>query len=232
MRLPFCFLSAVLFLPSLLVGVADGADNVALFWNLYDAVISGGRILHDVAEGVGAVSKAIRAIDSFLDSTAQAQITEAMAKDKAEEEVKSTEEKKPTEEAATTTEGDSSSSSSNTASSSSSPMPPSISGCGALGLHIRDDTLPLKKMTECCSTHDACYSAACRSNKKDCDGKLRSCLFGMCDDRTLGKSVQYNCRGAAKLLFSGTMALSFQQYNTAQEKLECKKPEKGWKKRR
>ncbi|KAK4295412.1 hypothetical protein Pmani_032026 [Petrolisthes manimaculis] len=236
MRLPFCLVWSALFLPSVLVGVTDGADNVALFWNLYDAVISGGRILHDVAEGVGAVSKAIRAIDSFLDSTAQAQITETMAKDKAEEEVKSTEEKKPTEEAATTTEGDSSSSSSsNTASSSSSsssPMPPSISGCGALGLHIRDDTLPLKKMTECCSTHDACYSAACRSNKKDCDGKLRSCLFGMCDDRTLGKSVQYNCRGAAKLLFSGTMALSFQQYNTAQEKLECKKPEKGWKKRR
>lgn len=73
MRLPFCFL---LLLPSLMVvGVADGADNVALFWNLYDAVISGGRILHDVAEGVGAVSKAIRAIDSFLDSTAQAQVS-------------------------------------------------------------------------------------------------------------------------------------------------------------
>lgn len=50
------------------------ANNIALFWNLYDAVISGGRILHDVADGVGAVSKAIRAIDSFLDSTAEAQV--------------------------------------------------------------------------------------------------------------------------------------------------------------
>lgn len=78
MHLQFCFL---LLLPSLMVvGVVDGADNVALFWNLYDAVISGGRILHDVAEGVGAVSKAIRAIDSFLDSTAQAQVSTSLIK--------------------------------------------------------------------------------------------------------------------------------------------------------
>lgn len=59
----------------LLTLTAAAADNVALFWNLYDAVVSGGRILHDVAEGVGAVSRAIRAIDNFLDSSAAAQVS-------------------------------------------------------------------------------------------------------------------------------------------------------------
>ncbi|KAK7077358.1 hypothetical protein SK128_013588, partial [Halocaridina rubra] len=96
---------------------------------------------------------------------------------------------------------------------------PSFSGCGALGFHIRDETLPITRLTECCGTHDACYGSACRVNKRDCDGKLKSCLYSVCDDRSLDKGKQKTCRGAAKLLFSGTMALSFQQYNTAQEKL-------------
>ncbi|XP_076041878.1 uncharacterized protein LOC143025757 [Oratosquilla oratoria] len=58
---------------------AGQAQNVALFWNLYDAVVTGSRILHDVADGVGAVSKAIKAIDTFLDASAEAEITEALA---------------------------------------------------------------------------------------------------------------------------------------------------------
>ncbi|KAK8734352.1 hypothetical protein OTU49_006143 [Cherax quadricarinatus] len=174
----------------LLTATSTVADNAALFWNLYDAVISGGRILHDVADGVGAVSKAIRAIDHFLDSTAEAQ--------------------------------------------TSSPDPldtsvPIFSGCGALGLHIRDDTLPVSRLTECCGTHDLCYRASCRVNKKDCDFKLKACLYTVCDDKTMTRAVQQTCRGAAKLLFSGTMALSFQQYNSAQGALECKKPQKGGK---
>lgn len=58
----------------LLTLTVSSADNVELFWNLYDAVVSGGRILHDVANGVGAVSKAIRAIDTFLDASAAQQV--------------------------------------------------------------------------------------------------------------------------------------------------------------
>ncbi|XP_064080983.1 group XIIB secretory phospholipase A2-like protein isoform X1 [Macrobrachium nipponense] len=193
-------------------------NNVDLFWNLYDAVISGGRILHDVAEGVGAVSKAIRAIDMFLESTSElggwigwkmkklagdGEPKEGAAPDdKTAEEMEpvSIPEPDPILDAAT----------------------PSFSGCGALGFHIRDESLPITRLTECCSTHDACYGSACRANKRDCDSKLKNCLFAVCDDKTIDKSKYKTCKGAAKLLFSGTMALSFQQYNTAQEKLSCR----------
>ncbi|XP_037798101.1 uncharacterized protein LOC119593193 [Penaeus monodon] len=205
------------------------ANNIALFWNLYDAVISGGRILHDVADGVGAVSKAIRAIDSFLDSTAEAQVAEALAKGEPE----ATADKKdaPADPPETTPEAEA------TPAADSAPVP-SFNGCGALGFHIRDESLPVARLTECCGTHDSCYSASCRANKRDCDGKLRSCLFSVCDDRSMERGQQKACRGAAKLLFSGTMALSFQQYNNAQEKLTCKnvsrdtrKPQKGSRRR-
>lgn len=102
------------------------------------------------------------------------------------------------------------------------PIPSSFSGCGALGLQIRDDSLPISTMTDCCSVHDSCYGASCKTNKKECDGRLRSCLFSACDGQPADKMTQKSCRGAAKLLFSGTMALSFQQYNAAQEKLGCR----------
>ncbi|XP_045595499.1 uncharacterized protein [Procambarus clarkii] len=208
---------AVLYL--LLTAASTMADNVALFWNLYDAVISGGRILHDVADGVGAVSKAIRAIDHFLDASAEAQVTASLAK--------------ATEEPGNTAGN---TSPSQQAQEDSAPAPadtsiPSFSGCGALGLHIRDETLPVTRLTECCGTHDICYRASCRANKRDCDSKLKNCLYSVCDDRTMARGVQQTCRGAAKLLFSGTMALSFQQYNTAQAVLECKKSQKGGKRR-
>ncbi|XP_042228723.1 uncharacterized protein LOC121870819 [Homarus americanus] len=213
----------------LLTATSTMADNVALFWNLYDAVISGGRILHDVADGVGAVSKAIRAIDHFLDSTAEAQITEALAKAEAKESTEK-ETAKSTEAPADTPSTETPSLPTPTTEATDSPAP-SFSGCGALGLHIRDESLPMNRLTDCCSTHDACYGTSCTANKWDCDGKLRTCLFSVCNDRTLARAEQQKCRGAAKLLFSGTMALSFQQYNTAQEKLTCKKPQKGGKRR-
>ncbi|KAG0710340.1 hypothetical protein GWK47_023021 [Chionoecetes opilio] len=199
----------------LLTATLTGATNVALFWNLYDAVVSGGRILHDVAEGVGAVSKAIRAIDNFLDTSALTQVTEALSK------VEETKDKQEgTMEGLDPDPGP-----------SEVPIPGSFSGCGALGLHIRDDSLPLSTMTECCGVHDACYAASCRANKKECDGKLRSCLYAACDGRGLDKLMPKNCKGAAKLLFSGTMALSFQQFNSAQVKLGCRtSPQKSWKK--
>ncbi|KAK7068879.1 hypothetical protein SK128_013590, partial [Halocaridina rubra] len=196
----------------LTVSSSTRGDNVHLFWNLYDAVISGGRILHDVAEGVGAVSKAIKAIDMFLETTSEIKKMATKEDDKDE----------------TTTEGKTSEQQPNPSIPPPDPeldaATPSFSGCGALGFHIRDETLPITRLTECCGTHDACYGSACRVNKRDCDGKLKSCLYSVCDDRSLDKGKQKTCRGAAKLLFSGTMALSFQQYNTAQEKLSCRPP--------
>ncbi|XP_071526768.1 uncharacterized protein [Panulirus ornatus] len=199
------------FLCLFLTATTTAADTVVLFWTLYDAVISGGRILHDVVEGVGTVSKAIRAIDSFLDSSAEAQVTEALAKGETAEEAG----KDPTAPQEVDSLLDTTA--------------PSFNGCGALGLHIRDESLPVSRLTDCCGTHDTCYSASCGSNKRDCDNKLRTCLFSVCDDRTMERGVQQTCRGAAKLLFSGTMALSSQQYSKSQEKLSCRKPQKGWK---
>lgn len=194
-------------------------NNSDLFWNLYSAVISGGRILHDVAEGVGSVSKAIKAIDMFLESTSEMKklASDSDSKEEATSDQKGT--------------GDS-------APSIPAPDPvldaatPSFSGCGALGFHIRDESLPITRLTECCGIHDACYNSACKVNKRDCDNKLRNCLFSVCEDKSFDKSKQKMCRGAGKLLFSGTMALSFQQYNTAQEKLACRSKNKDHKRRR
>ncbi|XP_042885160.1 uncharacterized protein LOC122261530 [Penaeus japonicus] len=214
------------FLCFFLTVTSSTANNIALFWNLYDAVISGGRILHDVADGVGAVSKAIRAIDSFLDSTAQAQVSEALAKGEAEENADQKE--APADPPAAAVEPPAAA---EPAATAEDVPAPSFNGCGALGFHIKDESLPVARLTECCGVHDACYSASCKANKRECDGKLRSCLFSVCDDRSLERGQQKACRGAAKLLFSGTMALSFQQYNNAQQKLACKKQQKGSRRR-
>lgn len=213
------------------------SENLALFWNLYDSVVTGTRILHDVTEGVGAVSKAIKAIDSFLDNNAEDQLSETV-KDAISEDTVAPKEtltvKPPTEsniqeietcQASTKKDGSSCAKESTIKTEESVESKestiPKFNGCGALGFHIKDSNLPVTKMTDCCGVHDACYGASCRSNKRDCDGKLRNCLFDVCNDKTVVRSSQKSCRAAGKLLFSGTMALSFQQYNDAQKLLKC-----------
>ena len=217
------------------------SDNVALFWNLYDSVVRGSRILHDVTEGVGAVSKAIKAIDTFLDTSAEEELAASIkteessqsagdaATDTTSVPAKGKKSKKKTAAAATgswdaateTCPPEEAAAGSESVPATKDPNSPKFDGCGALGFHIKDSNLPVNQMTDCCGVHDTCYSSACRVNKRDCDSKLRSCLFQVCDDRTLDRSLVKSCRGAAKLLFSGTMALSFQQYNEAQSNLKC-----------
>lgn len=105
------------------------------------------------------------------------------------------------------------------------PKLPSLSGCGALELHIKAPNLPVDKMTACCDAHDACYIAACKANKRVCDNMLGGCLFSICEDKAIkmapGNLPNY-CNAAAKLLYSGTMALSFHQYKEAQDQLKCR----------
>ena len=189
--------------------VSVNGQNLALFWNLYEAVAQGSRIIHDITEGVGAVSKAIAAIDSFLDISAVDQITESLAEKSGTEETVTGE----VTESPTVTD----------------PTPPTeeevpkFSGCGALGFHIRDDNIPVEKLTLCCGVHDECYSSGCRPNKRQCDSKLRTCLFSVCDDKTLDRNQSKSCRAASKLLFSGTMVLSNQQYADTQKRIGCSK---------
>lgn len=192
------------FLSMLLVtttSVGQSSETLELFWNLYSAVVRGSRILHDITEGVGAVSKAIRAIDNLLDLGPP---------EETDEEQKNVDLTGPVE-AVTAVEAN------------GAPETPSVfNECGALGFHIRDQNLPVGKMTQCCVAHDGCYEASCKVNKKDCDSKLRSCLFSKCDNKTMDKSLQKICVSAAQLLFSGKMALSFQEFNGAQQRQFCK----------
>ncbi|KAF2349819.1 Group XII secretory phospholipase A2 precursor, partial [Trinorchestia longiramus] len=198
------------------------SDNVALFWNLYDSVVTGSRILHDVTEGVGAVSKAIKAIDTFLDTDTERQLEESVAAAIAADEC---DEASGKESCPANTKKKSKSSNqkskSKTPTTASDTEMPKFNGCGALGFHIRDSNLPVDKMVECCGVHNTCYSSACRVNKRDCDQKLRNCLFSTCNSRSLDRSLKKSCYAAGKLLFSGTMALSYQQYKDAQEALKC-----------
>ncbi|XP_018027705.1 uncharacterized protein LOC108682949 [Hyalella azteca] len=202
-------------------GTDTFSDNVALFWNLYDSVVTGSRILHDVTEGVGAVSKAIKAIDTFLDTDAEKQLEESVAQ--AIEEDKTATENG--DEIATCDQNSKDESCSKESKSepdtSTETEMPKFNGCGALGFHIMDANLPVGKMIECCGVHNTCYTSACRVNKRDCDSKLRSCLFSHCDQKSIERSQKKPCYAAAKLLFSGTMALSYQQYKDAQDALKC-----------
>jgi len=105
-------------------------------------------------------------------------------------------------------------------------LPPSTSqeftGCGALGFHIKDSSLPVSKLTDCCGEHATCYSSMCKVVKRDCDNKLKKCLMAVCSDKSLDKTAAKTCQSAGKLMWSGTMALSFQQYHDAQASIKCK----------
>jgi len=201
------------------------SDNIALFWNLYDSVVTGTRILNDVAEGVGAVSKAIVAIDYFLD------------RDKADEnDVEGAEspvspaDESPVQHLSPSGTCQKASKDdplckipnvSKVVDETTGELPKSFNGCGALGFHIRDANLPVGKLTDCCPIHDKCYGAACRASKRDCDNKLKTCLFAVCDAKTVARTDKQACRAASKLLFTGVMALSYQQYGDAQSLLKC-----------
>lgn len=57
---------------------------------------------------------------------------------------------------------------------------PTANGCGALGMKINSEYLPVTEMTKCCDQHDICYDT-CRNDKEICDVAFRKCLYKYCD---------------------------------------------------
>lgn len=105
-------------------------------------------------------------------------------------------------------------------------------------------------MTKCCDQHDICYDT-CRNDKETCDVEFRKCLYKYCDsyEKSLGggtmmkgkRNVQTNfkvlsffflaCKGAAKVLYTGTLTFGCKAYLDAQSKA-CFCPSYGWKDKR
>ena len=97
---------------------------------------------------------------------------------------------------------------------------------------ISQEYLPLEEMTKCCNTHDICYDT-CNSDKEKCDLEFKRCLYKYCDGyQTTG--IVNTCKGAAKLLFTGTTALGCKSFLDAQkaacfcgDKVRNKKPKRA-----
>lgn len=94
---------------------------------------------------------------------------------------------------------------------------PSANGCGSIGFQWQKDTLPLEQLEECCNKHDICYDT-CNKKKNSCDKKFKTCLYNLCGkrkDSVDGFSLT-KCKAAAKLMFTGTIALGCKSYKDAQ----------------
>ncbi|CAG9564756.1 unnamed protein product [Danaus chrysippus] len=97
---------------------------------------------------------------------------------------------------------------------------PKSDGCGSLGFEISSDYLPIEQMTRCCDAHDICYDT-CNSGKEACDLEFKRCLYNYCDTyksvNVAGDAITKGCKGAAKLLFTGTLTLGCKSYLDAQK---------------
>lgn len=108
---------------------------------------------------------------------------------------------------------------------------PSSNGCGSLGLKINSEYLPFGAMESCCNAHDICYDT-CNKDKDMCDLDFKRCLYKQCDEYTGsvgGPAVTKACKGAAKVLFTGTLTLGCKSYMDAQKEACYCPPEPGWK---
>ncbi|XP_018323845.1 group XIIA secretory phospholipase A2 [Agrilus planipennis] len=110
---------------------------------------------------------------------------------------------------------------------------PKGNGCGSLGLKIDSQYLPVGEMTKCCDQHDICYDT-CNKDKELCDLEFRRCLYKYCESYkpTVGETIVKTCKGAAKTLFTGTMALGCKSYLDAQKEACYCPPTYGWKQKR
>ncbi|XP_055378464.1 group XIIA secretory phospholipase A2 [Condylostylus longicornis] len=97
---------------------------------------------------------------------------------------------------------------------------PSSDGCGSLGLSIDTNYLPAVEMEACCNAHDICYDT-CNSDKELCDLDFKRCLYKYCDSPQDGFAKELyakGCKGAAKMLFTGTLTLGCKSYLDSQER--------------
>ncbi|KAJ8978879.1 hypothetical protein NQ317_008494, partial [Molorchus minor] len=129
---------------------------------------------------------------------------------------------------------------------------PKPNGCGSLGVKIGSNYLPIGEMTKCCDTHDICYDT-CNKDKEICDVDFKRCLYKYCDsyEKAIGGTAvvkatnkqqatsndqlhiqsrvdRGTCKGAAKMLFTGTLTLGCKAYLDAQKEA-CFCPFYGWK---
>ncbi|XP_043279113.1 group XIIA secretory phospholipase A2 [Venturia canescens] len=94
---------------------------------------------------------------------------------------------------------------------------PRSNGCGPLGFEISQEYLPLTEMTKCCDVHDICYDT-CNSDKDKCDLEFKRCLYKYCEGyQSTGMTIVNTCKGAAKMLYTGTTALGCKSYVDAQK---------------
>lgn len=188
------------------------ADNAMMFYNLYKSVMRGSRILRDISDGAGAVTDAMNAIDNIVDGKSMpAEGKPSVGSDTV-----------PAVSPETTPCGVPGSESACSAEDVHMPDLTQTTACGALGFYIQDSNLPISQMTECCDVHVSCYGFVCRANKRKCDRELKKCLGTVCkSDKTLDRKMKRSCKAATRLLLTGTMAMSFQQYKNAQELLLC-----------
>lgn len=73
-------------------------------------------------------------------------------------------------------------------------------------------------MEECCNAHDICYDT-CNSDKELCDLDFKRCLYKYCDSyekSIVNDLVVKGCKGAAKMLFTGTLTLGCKSYLDSQ----------------
>jgi len=99
---------------------------------------------------------------------------------------------------------------------------PNSNGCGSFGFQWKDDKLPHKELEQCCHTHDLCYDE-CGSDKDICDLTFKKCLYKVCTVRKEELSLLYMkaCKGSAKLMYTGTLALGCKAFQDAQNQA-CK----------
>lgn len=85
-------------------------------------------------------------------------------------------------------------------------------------MKINTEYLPAKEMETCCNLHDICYDT-CNSDKELCDLDFKRCLYKYCDTyekSTVGDIVVKGCKGASKMLFTGTLTLGCKSYLDSQ----------------
>jgi secretory phospholipase A2 len=89
-----------------------------------------------------------------------------------------------------------------------------------MGMTIDNEYLPAPEMAKCCDSHDICYDT-CNSDKELCDLDFKRCLYKYCDTfekTTAAEMLIRGCKGAAKMLFTGTMTLGCKSYQDAQQR--------------
>jgi len=103
---------------------------------------------------------------------------------------------------------------------------PNSDGCGAFGYKWSKESLPHEDLEECCNIHDFCYDE-CGADKDVCDLNFKKCLYKVCKSQQgVWSDLQMKgCKGAAKLMHTGTLALGCKSYQDAQRNAcSCQRP--------